>query len=509
MKRLYRLLFSRYAVSAAMILLEIALLLLLLVKAAEISYIVFILATTVNLLIVVAIVNSDTNPEYKVSWITLTMLLPFFGALLFLIFSRRRMTRKEILLGKKIYEKMREQRDDGAFCALGALDSRGAGQALAIMNGDVLAKVYKNTEARYFSSGEEMYSAMLSDLATAKRYIFLEYFIIKDGEMWRRIRDILKKKAAAGVEVRLLYDDIGCMGGISGAEVRALNLAGVSSRAFARVNPSLSTVHNNRDHRKICVIDGRVAYTGGINIADEYIGVERRFGHWKDGGVRLFGDAARGFVNIYLQNWGYNSRVCDDVQRYLPSEGENISGDGYFLPFGSGPAPLYPSPVGKTAFLNMINQAERYLYVTTPYLIIDFDLTEALRGAAMRGVDVRIITPGIPDKKAVKIMTKSAYPYLIKAGVRIYEYAPGFIHEKLMVCDDLYTVIGSINLDYRSLAHHFECAVWSYSESLAISARDGFMQNLRKCDAINERECRLTPLEWIAKNLIRFIAPLL
>ena len=510
MRRLYRFLFSRYAVSAVMIILETVLLFFLILKATELSYIFLILATTVRLMIVVAIVNSDSNPEYKTSWITVTLLFPFFGSLLYLIFSKRRMTRREIALGYEIYGKMKDADDDSAaFDELGRIDSRGAGQALAIMNGDVLASVYKNTEARYFSSGEAMYESMLSDVAGAVEYVFLEYFIINDGVMWRAISDALLKKAEEGVEVRVLYDDVGCIGRLSGNEVSKLRKAGVRCEAFARVNPSLSTVHNNRDHRKMCIVDGTVAYCGGINIADEYINVGSRFGHWKDGGVRLYGDAAHGFVKLYLQNWSFNLRVCEDFSAYLSPSGEAHSGDGYFLPFGSGPSPIYPYAVGKCAFLNMINQAERYLYVTTPYLIIDFDLTEALRGAAIRGVDVRIVTPGIPDKKIVKIMTKSAYPHLMESGVKIYEYSPGFIHEKLMVCDDQYAIVGSINLDYRSLAHHFECATWISSASVARTTRDEFMNTVSKSKKMNREASRLTLPELLLKSLMRFLAPLM
>lgn len=510
MRRLYRVLFSRYAVSGVMIILEMTLLLILIMKAAELSYIVFILATTVRVMIVVAIVNSDSNPEYKTSWITVTLLFPFFGSLLYLIFSKRRMTRREIELGCEIYGKMKDTDDDHrAFDELGMIDSRGAGQAMAIMHGDVLARVYKNTEARYFYSGEDMYDSMLADIRSAERYVFLEYFIINDGVMWRSISDALVQKAEEGVEIRILYDDIGCIEGISAGEARRLRCLGIRCEAFSRLTPSLSTVHNNRDHRKICAIDGRIAYTGGINISDEYINIQSQCGHWKDGGVRLFGDAARGFVKLYLQNWSFNSRTCENFSKYLLPEKEDASCDGYFLPFGSGPSPIYPYPVGKSAFLNMINQAERYLYVTTPYLIIDFDLTDALRGAAIRGVDVRILTPGVPDKRFVKIMTKSAYPHLMDAGVRIYEYTPGFIHEKLMVCDDLYTIIGSINLDYRSLAHHFECGVWMYSRDMAEVTRNGFMKALSKSKRMNQSSSRLTFPELLLKSLMRFFAPLM
>ena len=330
--------------------------------------------------------------------------------------------------------------------------------------------------------------------------------------MWQGIYNILKQKVAEGVVVRVMYDDIGCMKTLSSSFDKRLRREGIDCRRFGRVNPKLSTVHNNRDHRKICVIDGRVAYTGGINIADEYINKKMRFGHWKDGGVRISGDVALGFVKLYLQNWQYNLGACEDVSEFLQpctqGESEPLSRE-YFIPFGSGPNPIYPRSVGKEVFLNIIDQAQRYVYITTPYLVIDFELTESLRNAAYSGVDVRLVTPGIADKKTVKVMTKSAYPYLMAAGVKIYEYTPGFIHEKLVVSDDVYSVIGSINFDYRSLAHHFECAVWMYSARIAESARDGFMETVSKSNKMDSTAARLTFSEWVLKNIVRFLAPLL
>ncbi len=495
-----------------MILLEIALLVFLLLKASELYFVVFLAAVAVNIAVLVGIVNADVNPEYKVAWLTVITLVPFVGALLCVIFYRHRMTGKEIRLGAEILEKLNT--GDGKnekFAELGALDSYAAGKAMAIMQDDSLSSVYTAREATYFPSGEEMYKAMLGDLERAQRYIFLEYFILEEGEMWSGIYEILKKKVVEGVTVRLLCDDIGCMKTLPRDFDKRVRADGIDFRRFSVVTPRLTTLHNNRDHRKICVIDGRIAYTGGMNIADEYINKKMRFGHWKDGGVRIFGDAAIGFVKLYLQNWHYNLGDCGDISEYIthaPDE-DGVGTVGYFVPFGSGPAPIYPRSVGKEVFLNIIDQAQRYVYVTTPYLVIDFELTESLRNAARRGVDVRIITPAIPDRKIVKVMTKSAYPYLMQAGVKIYEYTPGFIHEKLVVSDDAYTVIGSINFDYRSLAHHFECAVWAYSPSLAESAREGAMDAVSKSKQMDPTASRLTFAEWIIKNIVHFFAPLL
>ena len=266
-------------------------------------------------------------------------------------------------------------------------------------------------------------------------------------------------------------------------------------------------MHNNRDHRKIAVIDGRVAYTGGVNIADEYIGEKIRFGHWKDGGVRVEGGAAFGFTVQFLAAWAYTARSLDLPPVSSPVYAPDFGDGGYYAPFCTGPYPLYDSP-GKNLFLNVINQARRYVYITTPYLIVDFDLTEALCCAAERGVEVRIITPGIADKRAVKVMTKSSYPHLLKSGVRIFEYARGFIHEKLLISDDLYAVVGSINFDFRSLAHHFEDAVFIYKAPSVLSMREEFLktQDLSKEEG---RDTKPRFFEWVFRIIIKICAPLL
>ena len=513
MKKLCRLLFSRYAISAFMIVADILFIIYLFLEASKVYYAVFFAALILDICILVAIVNANVNPEYKVSWITVVMLFPFLGCLLFLLFYGRRMTKKEIRLGKQILEKLNTgDRNYEKFSELGEEDCSAAGRAMAIMRDDPIAAVYSASDTKYYTDGEEMYRDILRDLRSAQKYIFLEYFIIDEGEMWSGIYDVLKEKVSLAVTVRVLYDDIGCMKTLPSSFDKRLRSEGIDCRRFGRVNPKLSTVHNNRDHRKICVIDGRVAYTGGINIADEYINKKMRFGHWKDGGVRIFGEAALGFVKLYLQNWQYNLGVCEDTERFLlpPSKEQWKSlHREYFIPFGSGPNPIYPRSVGKEVFLNIIDQAQRYVYITTPYLVIDFELTESLRNAAYRGVDVRIITPAIADKKIVKIMTKSAYPYLMAAGVKIYEYTPGFIHEKLVVSDDIYSVVGSLNFDYRSLAHHFECAVWMYSQRMAEMARDDFMDTVSKSKEMDSTASKLSFSEWTLKNIMRFLAPLL
>ena len=481
-KEIWRLLFSRYAICAFTIAAEVLIMALLITAASIFSYVFAAVALLVDLAAMVAIVNRDTNPEYKVTWIALVLIMPVLGALLYVIFYRRRITKKEERLLTNIFTQIRSHRPDRhAFDMMRRRSPLAAGKARAIMNDDVLAEVYSGSCSTFFSTGEGLFASMISELKEAKTFIFLEYFIISKGELWDEIHDILVKKVNEGVEVRLLFDDFGCMRTLPPYYENTLRAEGIQAYRFNRVSPKMSSIHNNRDHRKICIIDGRVGYTGGVNIADEYVNTKVRFGYWKDGGIMLRGDAVAGLMKHFLSGWDFTSGTISDYGRYLDAVAPAPYNDGgYYLPFGSGPAPIYERPTGKNAFLNLINQARNYVYITTPYLVIDYDLTESLCNAALRGVDVRIITPGIPDKKKVKIMTKSSYPYLMRAGVKIYEYKPGFIHEKTFVCDDKYAVVGTINFDYRSLVHHFENAVWMYASPTVLTARDEFLKTIEE-----------------------------
>ncbi len=508
MRKLGRMIFSRYAVCALIIALELALLISILL-IAEFFATLFAVSTVISIFTIITLVNRDANPEYKVSWAIVILSLPYIGATFYAIFFRRRMTKKEIKKLKKISEKFDTPPD---VCenlqTLMSEDKLAWGKARSLVGNDRLAEVFRGTSSEYFPSGEEFFKSLCEDLCSAKKYIFLEYFIIEKGELWTEIYEILLKKVNTGVKVYLLYDDIGCMKTMQRRYHKKLVSEGIDCKIFGKITPKVTTVHNNRDHRKIAVIDGETAYTGGANIADEYINKKLRFGHWKDGGVKLKGAAAFGFARQFAAMWEYNSGDGESLELPVsdcrPTEGDG----GYYIPFCSGPAPIYDS-VGKKVFLNIINQAESYVYITTPYLVIDFDLTEALCGAAQRGVDVKIITPGKADKKIVKIMTKSSYPYLIKSGIEIYEYKPGFIHEKLVLCDDLYAVIGSINFDYRSLAHHFEDALWIYKSPTVIAARDEFYKTVEASERIDENSAKLGPIEWIDRISVKLFAPLL
>lgn len=510
-KEIWRLLFSRYAVCALTIAAEVFVIGMVIAAASIVSYAFFGLCALIDLIAVIAIINRDANPEYKVTWTVLVLVMPLFGVLLYVIFYRRRITKSEQRLLEGIFKRIRAQGSSRhAFDMMRRRSPLAAGKARAIMNDDSLSEVYTNSSSTIFSSGESLFDSMIRDLGEAREYIFLEYFIISEGKLWDKIHSILREKAKGGVEVRLLFDDFGCMRTLPSYYENELRREGIQAYRFNRVSPKMSSIHNNRDHRKICIIDGRVGYTGGVNIADEYVNEIERFGYWKDGGIRLCGDALRGLIKEFLSGWDFTAGSFSDYGRYLGNVKPAPYNDGgYYLPFVSGPAPIYARPTGKNAFLNLINQARNYVYITTPYLVIDYELTESLCNAARRGVDVRIITPGIPDKKKVKIMTKSSYPHLMEAGVKIYEYLPGFIHEKTLVCDDKYAVIGTINFDYRSLVHHFENAVWMYATPTVEVARDEFLKTISESEMVDDKKSKLTLREWIFRNAIRLFAPLL
>ena len=454
------------------------------------------------------LINKDANPEYKASWSAVILLLPIAGAVIYFIFYSRHLSKKEARIIERSIVTMRSYSQSAdAFRALSEESAEAAGKARAIISEDPLAEVYNNCTARYFATGEEYFESLIFDIERAEKYIFLEYFIVDEGELWDKIHASLRERAEAGVEVRLLFDDVGCMKTLSERFEEELLREGIKARRFARVFARLSSMHHNRDHRKIAVIDGKIAYTGGVNIADEYVNIRTRFGHWKDGGIRLFADGALGFLKLFLTSWDSTTGSLSDYSSLLvPSCTE--SDGGYYLPFGSGPSPIYRRAVAKNLFLNIINQATRYIYITTPYLIIDYDLTEALCNAAKRGVDVRIVTPGVPDKQLVWIMTRSSYSYLIKGGVSIYEY-DGFIHEKLLISDGEYAVVGTVNFDYRSLVHHFECGVWSYLSPICDVAHGEFLSTLDRSKRITERDAKPTLSQWIFKIFNRIFAPLL
>lgn len=505
-KQIIRFIFSRYFITFIIILVEVVLVERLLYVIAENFLITTTLVAILYVIGFIHLVNRETNPEYKLTWLVV-IAIPIAGVVLYFLFYDRRVSKKEAERLWKFAVNLDLSSEPRAD-----IEERpeSYGKIRALTSDDPLAVAYSNTRSIFFTSGESYFDALIADLSSAKKFIFLEYFIIEEGELWSGIHEILREKVSEGVEVRLIYDDIGCMQTLPSAYERRLRDEGISAYRFGRVTPKISSVHNNRDHRKIAVIDGRVGYTGGVNIADEYVNIREKYGHWKDGGIRIEGDAVRGLTRLFLSAYDFTSGENSDYLSFV-AEGDmkELCDGGIYVPFGSGPAPIYKEKSGKNLLLNIINQANAYVWITTPYLIVDYELTEALCKAARRGVSVRIVTPGIADKKIIKIMTKSSYPYLKRSGVEIYEYLPGFIHEKTLVSDDKYLVIGTVNLDYRSLVHHFEDGIFIIDSPVIDEAKRSYLETLGVSDFRDDKEAKLTPIEWVLRNVIKIFAPLL
>ena len=368
--------------------------------------------------------------------------------------------------------------------------------------------VYRNTGYEYFDCGEAGFPTMLAELRKAEKFIFLEYFIIEEGVMWNSILDILKKKVEEGVEVRVMYDDFGSITTLSASYGKQLEKMGIKCVTFNRVNPVINVIMNHRDHRKIMVIDGKVAFSGGINLADEYINEIVRFGYWKDNVFMVKGEAVWSYTVMFLTNWNALRYEDEDYLKYKAVEFDaDLDWDGYVAPYGD--TPLDDEIVGQNIYLNIINQANDYVYIITPYLIIDSDMSNALELASKRGVDVRIITPGIPDKKIVWQLTKSYYADLIEAGVKIYEYTPGFIHAKVFVSDDIVATTGSVNLDYRSLYLHFEIGNFLYDSSKIMDIKKDVVNILAVSHEVSYEETASGVIKKFFVSILRLVAPLL
>ena len=388
----------------------------------------------VSVFVVLYILKSDINPVYKIPWIVLLLALPVFGGVLYIIYGRLHFSKKDIMTFVDINNKCKE----ALALRPSANDSLEKEAPLIYPQAKylldyALAPTYNNTETTYFPLGDDMFPVMLSELNKAEKFIFMEYFIIEDGLMLNSILDILKEKASRGVDVRFMYDSLGSIAKAPVDIVRDLRKAGIRCFEFNTFRSILDNRYNNRDHRKICVIDGNVGFTGGVNLADEYINVKTIYGHWKDTAIMIKGDAVWSLTNMFLTLWDGINKCDEDFRKYLPDIDVKTD-NGYVIPYTD--FPIDNETVGKSVYLNMINRANRYIYIMTPYLILDNTMATSLCDAAKSGIDVRLITPGIADKKLVNLLTKSYYDKLIEAGVKIYEYTPGFVHAKIFVSDD-------------------------------------------------------------------------
>lgn len=507
MERLLKILRSRFFLAAFCIVLEFAQLMAVFILLYEFFLPITILGWIFHFCVLLYLINRDEIPEFKLPWLMILFLLPVIGAFVFMLLSSNESGKKTAeQYDRALLELKPWRRQNPSIEKLKEQDPDAYAQACYLYSAAGMP-CYENTGTTYYPLGEDFFSGLLADLQNAERFIMMEYFIIQEGEMWNSIHVLLKKKAAQGVSVFVMYDDFGCMTTLPEHYYRQLCEEGIQCIPSNQFTPVLSNVHNNRDHRKITVIDGRVGYTGGVNLADEYINAVEKYGHWKDTAVRIEGEAVKNLTMLFIAGWNMQSKNPIDCDRYMDGLEPQTQGRGYVIPFGDGPSPIYPDTIGKNVYLNMIYGARNYLYITTPYLICDHELLSALRIAAQRGVDVRIITPHIPDKKAVFLMTRSNYRVLLQDGVKIYEYTPGFIHAKSFVCDDKLAVCGTINLDYRSLVHHFECGVWMYDTACIGDMKADFLETAAKSQAVTSKLLR----SWqrLPAELMKVFSPLL
>ena len=451
---------SRFFITALLIVLQVWWMVALFTDVVGHSELFSSLFQIFSIIVVLYIISKVDVPGYKIGWIILILVFPLFGGLLFLLLGENRPAkylRQRLEAGGANHEQNMVQNAD----TLDALRERSPRIACCASYISKYGRypVVDGSSVKYHPLGEDQFADMLTELQKAEKFIFLEYFILEEGEMWNTIFDILAEKAAQGVDVRLIYDDFGCLIHIPANYSRKLEKRGVKCLVFNPFIPILSGVMNNRDHRKIMVIDGKTAFTGGINLSDEYINRRVRFGKWKDSGVMVKGEAVWSFTVMFLELW--NAFNPDDADFSVFRSTERLPETrGFVQPFSD--SPLDGETVSSNVYLDILAQAKDYVYIFTPYLAISDEMSIALMGAAKRGVDVRMVLPGIPDKKLAYQLSRSYYEPLLLAGVRIYEYTPGFIHAKSYVSDDELAVVGTINMDYRSLYLHFECGVAMY-----------------------------------------------
>ena len=469
-----------------------------------------IFARVFSIVMVLGVFAKRTNASIKMTWIFMIMAFPILGMLLYLLVygsgftktMRKRIEAADAMLFPYL---------DQSHLILDQLkkENKVVGNQFSYLENTGKFPVYRNTEVVFYKEASIGLEAQLEALSQAKKFIFMEYHAIEDRQSFGEIKAILRKKAEEGVEVRLFYDDVGSIGFIDPKFVQEMEEWGIQCRIFNPIVPMVNLFMNNRDHRKITVVDGQVGFTGGYNLADEYFNIHSPYGYWKDTGIRLRGEAVGTLTLLFLEMWhAMDDSPVRGLYNYLPRHWERYTGQGYCLPYAY--APTDGTPLAEDVYLNMIQSATESLYITTPYLIITDEMSRALCLAAKRGVDVRIVLPGIPDKAFIYAISRSYYPQLLRAGVRIYEYTPGFMHSKQVLVDHVLAAVGTINMDYRSLYHHFENGVLLYESPCIFDIADDFYELFRISTEVNPEKGHNRSLSTRMKQgFLRLIAPLL
>lgn len=515
MEKIWKIIYSRMFIVLSLLALTIFLILWL-VSSAAIYIPAFLTAMQLfSILVAIFIINRPMNTSFKLTWIVFVIGIPIFGALFYFILQSNIETRR---YRKNFYQKAQFLREysetsDKVMTAL-AKEDREQLKLAHYMSEYVGYPIHTNTDAVYFSSGQAKFEALLEELNRAESYIFMEYFIVDMGYMWDSILAVLKEKVAQGVEVRFMYDGMNSLTNLPYTYYKTLRKYGIKAKVFSQIIPALSTIQNNRDHRKIAIIDGRVAFTGGVNIADEYINKKARFGYWKDAAIMIKGEAVANFTLMFLQMWNYDEKEETDDLKYLKLhkelETQTIDSEGFFLPYGENP--FDGDEVAKRVCLDMIHSATDYIYIMTPYLVLDDEMLDNLVYAAKRGVEVRLLLPHIYDKKVAYLAARTDFPTYLEAGIEIYEFQPGFVHSKVVLVDDKKATVGTVNMDFRSFYLNFECGLYIYNHTAVLAAiKQDFKDSFKKSQRLNLLTFHKT-YSWYKRlggALLRIISPLL
>ena len=508
-KSIKTVIFGRTLIVIGAFLIQFALLISCFLWMREYSLMVYTGFSILGMAVILHIFNSRGNPDFKLVWMLPILLFPVFGALFYLYISFQPGTgyiyRRLTMLGhqSKKYLKQNSQQKEKLKQENPQMDGM-----VSYMMEHGNCPVYGQTSVTYFPLGDDMFPEMLRQIEKAEKFIFMEYFILEEGYMWETILELLKKKVKEGVEVRVLYDGMCVLTLLPSFYPRISEKEGIRCKMFAPIKPLFSSHYNNRDHRKILVIDGKTGFTGGINLADEYINKKERFGHWKDTGLMIQGAAVQKFTCMFLEMWNVSERRDPDYETFLTAPDTDRQDDGYVIPYDV--MPYRTERMGKQVYLDILNTACKYVHIMTPYLILDYEMITALTFAAKRGVEVAIIMPHIPDKKYAFALAKTYYNELLEAGVQIWEYEPGFVHAKVFVSDDKKAAVGTVNLDYRSLYHHFECGVFFYGNSEIKKVEEDFQKTKEKSIFITPADYKKLKLTTrLEGNVLRIVAPLM
>ncbi len=456
-----------------------------------------------SIFIVLSIIKNSTRLSNDLPWIILILIFPIFGTILLItlgrnysknkllrnIFKYENEYKKELIQNKEIAKEIKDKELDNIQYLINRTHHF----------------VSTNNQITYYNFGEKFYPELLKELKKAQKFIFLEYFIIDEGVMWNGILDVLKEKASNGVDVRIMYDDMGTIALLSTNYAKELKKYGIKCITFNKLSPFKGIFMNNRDHRKMTIIDGKVAFSGGVNLSDEYINIGSKFGIWKDNGIKIVGDAIWNMTVMFLSLWNANIHEDKDITKFKYSFDDRLK-NGYVIPYGV--TPLHKDLIGEDVYINMINSSKKYLYIMTPYLIIDTDMVNALCRAAKRGVDVRIIVPGIPDKKIVYTQTTSFFKVLHDSGVNIYKYTKGFVHSKVFLSDDIRAIVGTINMDYRSLYLHFENGIYMEKVNVLKDIKEDFENTFKDSKKLEDKDIKTGFIKSIWQAILRLFAPM-